>query len=255
MLNHLESKNILEKKIEIDQIPGILFTPKEAENPIPTIILYHGWSSNKEMQRIRGFIFAALGYQTFIPDALYHGERNPLDNYHKENIPKYLWDVIFQSMDESSIVIDELVSKYNADLERIGVTGHSMGGFTAAGVFTHNPQLKTLAVLNGSCAWSNSNEIFKESLFQDINAYEIEYKVDIMDPMNNLQLLKDRPIILLHGQSDDVVSIKSQELFYQEAQPIYRHKNRLRIIKYLNLGHFVTTGMLEDNIIWFKKHL
>ena len=45
-------------------------------------------------------------------------------------------------MEEASTIIDDLVCKYDADANRIGVTGHSMGGFTAAGIFTHNPRYK-----------------------------------------------------------------------------------------------------------------
>ncbi len=61
-------------------------------------------------------------------------------------------------------IIEELISKYNADPNRIGVMGNSMGGFTAAGVFTHNPRIKVLVVLNGSCCWESANRIFKKIL-------------------------------------------------------------------------------------------
>ena len=39
------------------------------------------------------------------------------------------------------------------------VMGHSMGGFTAAGVLT-NPQLKAMVSFNGSCAWLKMEEQF-----------------------------------------------------------------------------------------------
>lgn len=50
-------------------------------------------------------------------------------------------------------VIERLILKYNADPDKIGVIGNSMGRFTAAGVFTHNPSIKALVVFNGSCGW------------------------------------------------------------------------------------------------------
>lgn len=256
MNNYLRSDNIIEEKIYIGEIPAILFRSKEAKGLLPTIIFYHGWSSNKELQRIRGFILSAVGYQVIIPDAINHGERNPID-YNDINNAKYFWDTIFSNLDESYTIIDELISKYNTDPDKIGVMGHSMGGFTAAGIFTHNPKLKALVVLNGSCGWQNSNEIFKKALgitsVEELR--EIEDRINEIDPMKNLQLLKDRPILMLHGESDSVVSIESQRMFYKEIMPVYQDKNRIKLIEYPNLNHFVTTNMMEESISWFYKYL
>ena len=255
MGNYLKSNNVFETKIKIREIPAILFKPEGKRELIPTIIFYHGWSSNKEMQRMRGFILASVGYQVIIPDAIYHGERNPLDNYGGEDAARYFWDVVFNSMKESDSLINEIIVKYNGDPNKIGVMGHSMGGITASGIFTHNPKLKTLAVLNGSCGWQDSNKKFREILGIDIDAKELEEKVNKMDPMNNPDLLIDRPIILLHGDSDTLVPIGSQEIFYEKLKPLYNQKEKLKIMKYLNLNHFVTTNMMEDSIAWFYKYL
>jgi len=81
MADYLKSNFIVEEKVRIQEIPAIIFRPREVKERIPTVIFYHGWSSNKELQRIRGFILASAGYQAVIPDAVYHGERNPLTQY------------------------------------------------------------------------------------------------------------------------------------------------------------------------------
>lgn len=255
MTDYLRASNVIEEKIHIGEIPAILFRPKEIKGLCPTIIFYHGWSSKKEFQRIRGLILSAVGYQVIIPDAIYHGERNPID--YNVNYDKYFWKIIFKNLEESDDIIEELISKYNADPHRIGVIGNSMGGFTAAGIFTHNPNIKALVVLNGSCAWKNSNEIFKRHIEVEVNEElkEIEDKVNKIDPMNNLWLLKERPILMLHGNSDSVVSIESQRIFYKGIKPLYQNKDKIKLIEYNNLNHFVTTNMMEESIIWFHKYL
>lgn len=257
MHNYLKSNHILEEKISIGGIPAILFIPREKEGLIPTIIFYHGWSSNKESQRIRGFILSSVGYQVLIPDAIYHGERNPIHDYNIDNGTKYFWDIIFNNIEESHGIIDELVSKYNADPDRIAVIGNSMGGFTAAGVFTHNPDIKALVVFNGSCGWENSNEILKSSfeIITSAKQKEIEEKIAKRDPMKNLHMLKDRPILLLHGDADSLVSIESQRIFYNKIKPMYRWEERIKLIEYPNLNHFVTTNMMEESIAWLYKYL
>lgn len=255
MTNYLESNNIIEKKIYIGEIPAILFRPKNITGLYPTIIFYHGWSSKKEFQRMRGFILSSMGYQVIIPDAIYHGERDPID--YNANDGKYFWDVIFNNLDESNYIIEELITKYDVDPNRIGVIGNSMGGVTAAGVFTHNLNIKALVVLNGSCGWQNSNEIFKKILgiIMTENMKEIENKINEMDPINNLRLLKDRPILMLHGASDSIVDIESQRLFYKEILPLYQDEINIKLIEYPRLDHFVTTNMMEESIKWFDRHL
>lgn len=257
MTDHLQSRYIQEERINIDSIPAILFRPKEGEGPLPTIIFYHGWSSRKENQRLRAFMLASIGYQVLIPDALYHGEREPLANYGIENAGKYFWHVIFNNLEESTAIIDGLVSKYEADINRIGVIGHSMGGFTAAGIFTHKPGIKALVVLNGSCYWENSNEFFARgfNIKESEKVKKLVEKISKLDPMNNIPLLVDRPILLLHGEKDSSVSIESQRLFYDKIEPMYKDKDRIRFVTYPNLDHFVTTNMMEEAIIWFYRHL
>lgn len=257
MDKYLKHDFLVEDNITIGDIPVIRLYPKNHDDLLPTIIFYHGWSSNKESQRLRGFILGSLGFQVLIPDAIYHGERNPLDNYEPENATKYFWYVVLNNIKESNKIIDYSISNLKADPHRIGVSGHSMGGFTSSGIFTHNPNIKAVVTLNGSSYWKNSNYIFKSALGMDLQgetAEEEEY-INSMDPMNNLELLKNRPILLLHGAADKVVDIDSDRKFYMEIKNLYSDKTKVQLIEYNNLGHFVTTNMMEDMAIWFKKYL
>lgn len=255
MANYLKSDNIIEKNINIGEIPAILFKPKAIEEPIPTIIFYHGWSSNKEAQRMRGFTLAAVGYQVLMPDAIYHGERNPIKDYGIEEMAKYFWEIVLNNIEEGDIIIEELISKYNANPAKIGVMGHSMGGITSAGIFTHNPKLNTAVILNGSCNWQDLNNRFKESLSLDMDTGELEELINRLDPMNNLDLLINRPMILLNGGSDTVVPPESQESFYNKIMPRYEDQENIKFMKVENLDHFVTTNMMEESIAWLYRHL
>lgn len=250
---HLHSNYIKEERINIESIPAILLRPKEEEEKFPTIILYHGWSSNKEAQRLRGLILATVGFQVLIPDSIYHGERNPIDY----NSNSYLfWDIVFNNIDESSILIESLVNEYKADPDRISLTGHSMGGFTSAGIFTYNPQIKSVVILNGSFTWDYFNEFLKGKLNLEMTEklVEIGERAKKLDPLNKLEALIDRPILMLHGQSDSLVPVDNQRLFYQKIEPLYKEKEKIKLIEYPNLNHFVTTNMMEESILWFKKY-
>lgn len=257
MANFLKNPSIIEKKIHIGEIPGLLFRPKEAKGQLPSILFYHGWGSNKENQRIRGFLLASIGYQVLLPDAIYHGQRGGGKEPDLEDAVKHFWETIFKNVEESKIIIDSLVKDYQADPERIGVSGNSMGGFTAAGIFAHNPDIKALVVLNGSCNWEDSNQVFKENFeIEDLEAYgAVEDRIGQMDPMNNLERLVNRPVLLLHGEDDVLVPMESQRLFYKKAKPLYEDQKNLAFVHYPYLNHYVTTNMMEEAMAWFYKHL
>lgn len=253
MNDYLNSNFIVEKKIKMQEIPAVIFRPKEVKGSIPTIVFYHGWSSSKELQRLRGFILASVGYQVVIPDAVYHGERNPLPQYDGVAAMKFFWDVIFNNIEEFKIIKSEMVLDYNADPKRIAVMGNSMGGFTSAGIFVRDEDIKTLIVLNGCCGWEDFNSNIEVTTSDKIEA--IREKVKDMDPMNNLNMLKDRPILLLHGDSDIVVPVGSQRIFYNKLKPLYGDKDKIKLIEYPRLNHFVTTNMMEESINWLGKYL
>lgn len=84
---------------------------------------------------------------------------------------------------------------------------------------------------------------------------EMEERINKFDPMNNLHLLIDRPILLLHGDSDSLVSIESQRIFYKKIELMYNCGDKIKLIEYPNLNHFVTTNMMEESIAWFHKYL
>lgn len=257
MKDFLTVDHIIEKNINMDGIPALLFRPKGKEGLLHTIIFYHGWGSKKDSQRLRAFILCSFGYQVIIPDAIHHGERSIIDYRNPNNARDYFWPVIFNNIRESDIIIKEAIEKYSADPKAIAVMGNSMGGFTSAGIFTHNSDVKTMVVFNGSCNWNHSNAIFKENFaFEYSDAYEeLEHKINSLDPMNNLQLLLDRPILLLHGIADSVVPIVSQKIFYEKIRLLYKERNNINFIEYPNLNHFVTTSMMEETAKWFKEWL
>ena len=68
---------ITEEKIYIGDIPCLKIEGHEKVKGV--IIFYHGWSSTKELQSLRGHILAAYGYDVLIPEAIYHGERGLID--------------------------------------------------------------------------------------------------------------------------------------------------------------------------------
>lgn len=253
----MEFNNLFEKEVMIGDIPALILTPKNNSKLHPTIIFYHGWGSSIEKQRFRGFILCSLGYQVIIPCSIYHGERNSIDHSNPENAGKYFWNVILKNIDESNLIIYYAIEYLYADPNRIGVAGNSMGGFSSAGIFTSNKEIKALVVLNGSCNWEYSNKLFMEALnITNLNPpKELEVNINRYDPIKNLDSIINRPILLLHGDNDTLVSIEAQRLFYNYVFHFWEDASRIGFIEYPKLNHFVTTNMMEEVAMWFNKYL
>lgn len=262
-MDRINFLNMNEEKIYIEDIPTIVMQAKGAKDNIATIVFYHGWSACKDTQRIRGLILAAAGYRVVIPDSINHGERNALDKYGLDKADK-LWETVFNSMEEWPILIDGLADKYNIDKNKIGLMGNSMGGIIASGIYTFNDNIKALVVLNGSMAWENTNkigqktieDIIKLPLKENISAFEkIEKKVRDNDPIGKAELLKNRPILLLHGDSDSLVPVESQRLFYKTIMPTFEEKDKIKFIEFPGVDHTVSTNMMEESILFFNKYI
>lgn len=259
----INSLFIEETKTYIEDIPIIRLKPNINIQKFPTIIFYHGWSSSKELQRMRGYILCNLGFQVIIPDSINHGERNPIDHMNPNNMKDFFWPTVLQSIEESKKLIKYSIENFNTDSDNIGVTGHSMGGFISSGIFTHEKEVKSAVILNGSCNWNYCNDLLLRNLvntsespdFSQEEIKNIKQNLSHLDPINNLDKIKDRPLLMINGGSDNIVPMESQKLFYEDARKSYSDKSIIDLIVYNKLGHFVTTNMMEDTSIWFKKFL
>ncbi len=248
--------NVEEEKIYIEDIAALVLTPKDGSRDLSTLIFYHGWSSDKETQRMRGLILAAAGYRVVIPDAINHGERDALERYGISGADKF-WPTVFKSMDEWDTLIGGLVARYGINREKVGIIGNSMGGITAGGLYTENQEIKGLVVLNGSMAWKHTNDSIKEqaNIEMDQGLIDLEREVIRRDPIENMDKLVDRPILSLHGEADEVLSIDSIKKFHKSIAPKYQNKERLKLIAYPDINHTISTNMMEEAIIFFNKYL
>lgn len=247
---------IVESKVNIDHIPVLVLSPKE-DSVHPTVIFYHGWGSDAEKQRFRGGILASLGYQVLIPTGIHHGDRDPVDHTISENAGKYFWKVVFTNIEESYEIIDYAVKNLNADKDRIAVMGNSMGGFTSAGIFARNSDIKAAVIFNGSCDYGYSSHSFADAFNISIDSFpkELMEEIDRYDPVKKVHNILNRPLLMLHGDGDTLVDVKGQRQFFDKVSPMYNEANKINLIEYPKLNHHVTTNMMEEAAIWLEKYI
>lgn len=121
-----------ETKINGKVVSGILFKPKDAtaDNPLPAVVLTHGYLNNREMQLQNAIELARRGFVVLTVDREGHG------NYENTGETSALM--------ATSGLYDSVKYLYNMDYvdkDKIGISGHSMGGMTTAMTLLQDMQL------------------------------------------------------------------------------------------------------------------
>ena len=252
-MRKIKNEFITEEKVMVEGIPCLKFLPKSDKEKYPTLVYYHGWSSNKRFQRFKANVLASYGFQVLVPDAINHGERNPVEFEKEGALEKYLLETVYHSIEEAPILIKYISNLEETDQNRIGVMGTSMGGLISSGVFTQHQIFKTLVVFNGASAWHKLESFDQSEKLEEYKEYK--EKLAIYDPVKNLDSLNERPILLLHGDIDTSIPIEVQQYFYDKALNYYNDERKLRLIEIPRMDHYISTGMLENAVAFNKDYL
>ncbi|HEM1602687.1 TPA: hypothetical protein U0Y36_000427, partial [Listeria monocytogenes] len=93
-------------QVENEQIAGIpvlhISNSENADQMLPTIIFYHGFTSQKELYLHYGYLLAQRGFRVVLPDAKLHGER--LQGANPEDQATFFWDVIETNIIEFPLI-------------------------------------------------------------------------------------------------------------------------------------------------------
>lgn len=250
-----ENRNICAENITVGDVPCIRFYPSKSSGfkaPFATLLYYHGWSSQKENQTLIAHLFASLGFQVLVPDAIHHGERGKFNDYDKA-FCRNLFLTIMQNLAEFPLLLNHLTEQCGADKNAVAVAGNSMGGFTAAGIFTHNSAVKTAIVFNGACDWENS-VLYMEKKGKTQPLYR-SAAVKKANPAYNMEKIINRPLLLMHGTKDAFVPYAVQKQFYKKASALYKNPDKIVFIGVERMNHYISVQMLSHAASWLEKEL
>ncbi|MFW5889184.1 MAG: alpha/beta fold hydrolase [Bacillota bacterium] len=112
---------------ERGELSGYLFRPRDvdADNPAPAVVLTHGYLNNAEMQEIGAIELSRRGYVVLAFDMYDHGD-STWDTPDPFNFFVHaVYDAVQYMYDQDFVLKDA------AGNGMIGVSGHSMGGFSS----------------------------------------------------------------------------------------------------------------------------
>ncbi len=217
--------------------------------PWPTVVVAHGWSSNATRMFPVARLLHEAGFGVFLYDARGHGasgDDGPI------TLLKFAEDV--------SVAIDYLAGRSEVDLARLGIIGHSMGGSGVILAASMEPRLQALI---SSSAFADTEALLLDFLrahhlplwpFFGLIRYFIERwlggtTITNVSPKNRIGQITI-PLLLIHGEVDQLVSSSNLAVLYAQARSDYaqrelvpgrRHSNvlldsryRMQVIEFLN---------------------
>jgi dienelactone hydrolase len=230
-------------------VPGFLEFPASGKKPYPLVLLIHGWSGTKNNwyepdnyisgNEMREALLGA-GYATLALDAATHGERsNEIDYLHVNPYedPKAppqrnyftFAEISIQTVKDYRRALDYLAQREEIDMNRIGLTGYSMGGMDSFYLLSVEPRIK-MAV---ACV---------PPLLSD------EYGP--ASPIDYSWGVRGKPFLLLAGRQDHLYDPAKMEASYHA----YIESPASKLIWY-DQGHKLTPIYVPDALAWVKEHL
>lgn len=175
--------------------------------PLPCVVFYHGFTSSSLVYSYFAVALAQAGFRVVMPDAPEHGARFGGDS--QGRIHRF-WQILHQNMQEFTTLRAGIQAENWLLDGRLAVGGASMGGMTALGIMTRHREVKCGASLMGSGYFTGLARTLFPPLSPQNPAQQAEFD-NIIAPLrewevtHQLERLADRPLLLWHGQEDDVV--------------------------------------------------
>lgn len=228
-------------------VPYLMLTPHGDDRDCPTVLVLHGLGSRKERVLPTLYAFARAGFRAVAPDARLHGERAAAPEREARLGQAYLptmHEMIAGSARDLPALLDHL------GIDRAAIHGISLGGYITFAALIDEPRLTVASVAMGSPDWLGPLRALGVSLDDPFLAPIVQN--------NPLDRAADayplRPLLLLHGEQDETVSIEGVRLLAERLRPAYRDDpDRLELVTYPNLGHQYTEDMIQQSVAWTKR--
>lgn len=228
----------------------------QRHNPLPTVLLYHGFTSSKEVYAYLVVALAQAGFRAVMPDADLHGARDTGDDAGR--LLRF-WHILQRNIDELPLLEQALRADHLIAGERFAVAGASMGGMTALAAMVRYPQIRSVACLMGSAYFMQlSTTLFppllvdtpeKQALFDEQMSPLGDY-----DPARQLERLADRPLLLWHGEEDKLVPFAETQRL-ADALRARQLDRQMTFLREAGIGHKITPFALRSLVAFFQTHL
>jgi len=207
-------------------------------------------------------LLAAHGYVVLLPSIPLKAYGEPQDTY-----PELSKGVL--------PAIDKLIALGIADPDRLGLMGHSYGGYASYGLVTQTKRFKAALASAGMTSWSSMFGTFEAEQRFNSDVHENLFRIWATETMgmggppwsNPMRYLfnspvtyvdkVETPLLIIQGDLDTAGQIEQAEEFFSG---LYRQNKRARFVRYFGEGHVIerpanVRDLWNQIFSWFDQYL
>jgi fermentation-respiration switch protein FrsA (DUF1100 family) len=215
-------------------VPGILLVPN-GRGPFSAALLIHGYSSRKEeMSGPIGHALLARGIASLAIDLPLHGTRgDPLQAQSAQNPIRslQLWR---ESLADVRLGLGYLGARPEVHASRLALIGYSLGSFLAVQVAADHANVRALVVAAGG-------DLPEGTPFTRIARLTA-------DPLQAIQKLRGRPLLMVHGRRDRTVRP-------EQAERLFAAANEPKELRWFDAGHYLPPHAIAEVAEWLAERL
>ena len=195
-------------------VKGLLTMPANRQTPAPVVIFLHGVGDDKNVDYIQlgTEYLVQAGYAVLRIDIANHGERkiHDYDFDLTDGLKYWTRDLLTQTVFDLRRSVDFLQTLPEIDGERIGFFGISLGGIIGTVFCGVDERIKVPVI---ALAGGGLNVMFKSQAL----AEETRVFLSIIDPINFVEKISPRPLLMLNASEDEIVPPLTSKLLYNKA--------------------------------------
>jgi len=247
--------------IDEERIPALIFHTDGAKKPL--VICQHGFTGNKESMLTTCLMLADAGFVAVSIDAEKHGERKDPEILRRlSQDPAQFFHILTGTVEDVRKVIDYVGGNLDVDLKRVGMMGVSMGAIITLLAATVEERLKAIVSVIGGANFQvlvRKSSLYKIGLETELVEKFAQSAGELIgkyDPINNAQLFRSIPVLLLNGERDDLIPLECASSLYEALKPHYQDApDRLRMKVYKGVGHEYTSEMEKEAVEWLRRNI
>jgi hypothetical protein len=174
---------------------------------------------------------------------------------------------VVETARDLAALLDRLAADERVDVTRCGVSGVSMGAFSAYYAAANEPRIGVAAPVVGMPAFAErwDDVTLEASTYDQWRAQmdaarpATERHVEFMrsiDPFPHMAAFHPRPLFMLCGDLDTHQPKSYTLRLYRALLPVYAdHPDRLKLKIYDGVGHELAPGMIADLTDWLAAYL
>jgi len=239
--------NVSFASVHDKRVTGLLSIPTEREKRFPVVILLHGLGDRKTVDYIEAgnqYLLQA-GYAVLRIDIDNHGDRKKYDYEFEltEGLRYWTRDLVAQTVFDLRRSVDFLATRKEINAEKIGFFGISLGGVIGT-IFSGVDERVKVPVI--ALAGGNLSLMFGMDAFSE----DAKDFFSIIDPINFVQQIAPRPLLMINAENDEIVNPITSKLLFAKA------KEPKEIIWYPSRHRDLPIDQAYPAAIkWFQKHL